>query len=254
MEVSDVLQSLFRWIHVVAGVLWIGHLYFFNFVNGPFAGTMDGETKKKVVPQLMPRALFWFRWAAAYTWVTGVLMLMLVFYHGGALFEDAVGGWGFPAILMLLVTFSGPFIYDLILKHLWAKNTKVAIGVGFILVSGIVCLYHEWAGFGYRGYNIHLGTFLGTIMAYNVWFKIWPFQQKIITAVKNGEAPDAALVAEAGVRSRQNTYFSVPLIWTMLNAHTVWASSTKLYLFAIIIVGAVGVHHLLKKATKVQGF
>jgi len=70
MQTTEILQSVFRWIHVVAGILWIGLLYFFNFVNGPFAATMDGETKKKVVPQLMPRALFWFRWGAAWTWVT----------------------------------------------------------------------------------------------------------------------------------------------------------------------------------------
>ena len=76
------LEALFRWIHIVAGIMWIGHLYFFNFVNGPFQGTMDGETKKKVNPELMPRALFWFRWGAAWTWVSGLLLLMLVFYHG----------------------------------------------------------------------------------------------------------------------------------------------------------------------------
>ena len=87
MEVSLALESLFRWIHIVAGIIWIGLLYFFNFVNGPFAATMDGPTKQKVVPELMPRALFWFRWGAAWTWVTGVLLLLLVFYHGGVTFE-----------------------------------------------------------------------------------------------------------------------------------------------------------------------
>ena len=80
----QVLEALFRWIHVVAGIMWIGHLYFFNFVNVPFQGTMDGETKKKVNPELLPRALFWFRWGAAWTWVSGILLLALVFYHGWA--------------------------------------------------------------------------------------------------------------------------------------------------------------------------
>ena len=67
----DTLNALFRWLHILAGIIWIGMLYFFNWVNGPFAATMDGDTKKKVVPELMPRALFWFRWGAAWTWVTG---------------------------------------------------------------------------------------------------------------------------------------------------------------------------------------
>ena len=64
----DSLSAVFRWIHILAGIIWLGMLYFFNFVNGPFQGTMDGDTKKKVNPELMPRALWWFRWGAAWTW------------------------------------------------------------------------------------------------------------------------------------------------------------------------------------------
>ncbi len=72
MEVMPIIESLFRWIHVVAGVLWIGLLYFFNWVNANVMPKLDGETKKKLVPELMPRALYWFRWGAAFTWVTGL--------------------------------------------------------------------------------------------------------------------------------------------------------------------------------------
>ena len=61
----DLVQSIARWLHIIAGVMWIGLLYFFNFINAHFAATLDGESKKKVVPELMPRALYWFRWGAA---------------------------------------------------------------------------------------------------------------------------------------------------------------------------------------------
>src|SRR3989338_3409851 len=64
-----------RWLHFIFGITWIGLLYFFNFVNGPFAKTMDAGTKKLVVPQLMPRALWWFRWAAMITFITGWLYI-----------------------------------------------------------------------------------------------------------------------------------------------------------------------------------
>src|SRR5215467_8126622 len=84
-KVSEALNLIFRWIHVLAGVMWIGHLWFFNFVNGQVAKTYDAESKKKVVPELMPRALYWFRWGAAYTWITGILLLGLVYYMGGQL-------------------------------------------------------------------------------------------------------------------------------------------------------------------------
>ncbi len=77
MEFSAGLEAIFRWLHIVAGIVWIGHLYFFNFVNAPATAKLDGATKKAVVPELMPRALFWFRWGAAWTWFTGVLLLLL---------------------------------------------------------------------------------------------------------------------------------------------------------------------------------
>src|SRR5881396_2645840 len=102
MQASAVLDAFFRWIHVAAGIIWIGHLYFFNFVNAPFGPTMDPATRQKVVPELMPRALYWFRWGAAWTWVTGVLLLLLVFWHGGLMFGPG-GGSTTLAVLMVLV-------------------------------------------------------------------------------------------------------------------------------------------------------
>ncbi|HKX12187.1 MAG TPA: urate hydroxylase PuuD [bacterium] len=253
MQISDILQSIFRWFHIVAGILWIGLLYYFNFVNGAFAATMDGETKKKVVPQLMPRALYWFRWGAAWTWVTGLLLAMLVFYHGGALFEGAAN-WQVPTFAMIAVTFFGVFIYDIIMKTLGTKNLKAAVVLLFLLLAGTLYLMGYWAGWSYRGYTIHIGAMLGTIMAFNVWFRIWPSQKQIITAVRDGQAPDPKVVALAGLRSRQNTYMSVPLIWTMINAHTTWASTWWWSLLAVIVFGWFGTYHLLKKATKVPGF
>src|SRR6266542_3171449 len=84
-KISELLNLVFRWIHVIAGVMWIGHLWFFNFVNAQVAKTYDADSKKKVVPELMPRALYWFRWGAAYTWITGIFLLGLVYYMGGIL-------------------------------------------------------------------------------------------------------------------------------------------------------------------------
>src|SRR5690349_20838379 len=82
-NIKEWAQIFFRWFHVVAGIMWIGHLYFFNFVNAQLAKTYDADTKKKVVPELMPRALFWFRWGAAVTWITGILLLGMVYYMAG---------------------------------------------------------------------------------------------------------------------------------------------------------------------------
>jgi len=95
----------------------------------------------------------------------------------------------------------------------------------------------------------------GTIMAFNVLFRIWPSQKKIIAAVKGGTAPDAAVVALAGARSRQNTYLSVPLVWAMLNAHTaIPAAGSWLYFMGVILIGWLAVMLIFKKAGKVKGF
>jgi uncharacterized membrane protein len=251
-----ILDPLFRWTHVVAGVLWIGLLYFFNFVNGPFAATMDADAKKKVVPQLMPRALYWFRWGAAWTWATGVLLLLLVFYHGRVIFDDPAAGWGLPQILMILVVFVAPFIYDAIMKGLAKTNLKAAVAVAFVFLALYVWLMKDWAGFSYRGFVIHVGAAFGTIMAWNVWFRIWPAQRKIITAIRDGQAPDPAVVALGGMRSRQNTYMSVPLMFTMINQHHVtWSSpGAWIVLLAMVLLGWWVASMLLRKAPKVTGF
>jgi len=73
----ELLDILFRWFHVFFGIMWIGLLYFFNFVNGPYVATLDAETKKKAVPELMPRALYFFRWAAMITFVLGWLLFFI---------------------------------------------------------------------------------------------------------------------------------------------------------------------------------
>jgi uncharacterized membrane protein len=255
MEVMDILSVLFRWLHIAAGILWIGLLYFFNFVNSGFAPTMDGETKKKVVPELMPRALYFFRWGALYTWITGLLLLLLVFYHGGLMFEEGKGGWGGASILMLVIVFGGFALYEMLAKSPLAKNLTVFGTVAFVLIAVIVYLMIQVAEFSYRAYVIHIGAMFGTIMAANVWMRIWPSQKKIITAIKGGTAPDAAVVALAGARSKHNTYLSVPLIWAMINMHTVVpGANSPVYLLLAVVIGWLLVSMIYTKSAKVKGF
>ena len=257
------LEAIFRWLHVFAGIIWIGHLYFFNWVNGPLQAKLDGPTKKLVVPELMPRALYWFRWGAAWTWITGILLLGLVYYHGKLTFNNPSDPWSAGAGIMILVTFAAVFIYDAIWKSGLANNLRAGVITSFVLLSAIVALYAHFAHFSYRGTLIHTGVLFGSAMAFNVWFRIWPNQQKIIRAVKDGTAPDAALVKLAGLRSRHNTYMSVPLVWTMIGQHTTYFSGGNLgipsnyaylFLLLIIIVGWHLVFQLYKRAGKVQGF
>ncbi len=154
---------------------------------------------------------------------------MLVFYHGGITVRLRTRGWGpLAAAMVIAVTFLAPFVYDALHKSPLGKDPKTFGGIAFVLVAVVAFLMARWAGFSYRSYNIHLAVMFGTIMAWNVWFRIWPAQQKILRAVKDGTAPDAALVALAGARSRHNTYMSVPLVWGMLNSHTTYFAGGNL--------------------------
>ena len=213
----DGLTFLIRWTHIFVGILWIGHLYFFNFVNAQMAAKLDGPTKQKVVPELMPRALFWFRWGAAWTWVTGVLLLLLVFYHGGLTLDTNIE-WNAGAFVMIAVTFLAVFAYDALWNSGLAGKVRNAAIVSFLLLAVVVWMF-DFVGFGFRGLLIHTGAMFGTMMAFNVWFRIWPAQKRIIAAVKAGKAPDAADPALAGLRSKHNTYMSMPLLWAMANEH-----------------------------------
>lgn len=255
MQTTDLLSVVFRWLHIVSGILWIGMLYFFNLAYSQFIATTQGDTRKTIVTGLIPRTLFWFRWGAAYTWITGLLLLLLVYYHGGLMFEfDNLNGWGTGAIVMVAATFLLFALYDVLAKSPLGKNLMVFGAIGFVLICLSVYLMVAWGGFSFRAYNIHLGSMFGTIMAANVWMRIWPGQKKILAAVKEGTVPDQALVAMVGGRSRHNTYLSVPLIWTMINAHTaVPAADSWLYLPGVVLVGWASVALLYKKAGTLKG-
>jgi uncharacterized membrane protein len=210
------LDFVFRWAHVIAGVMWIGHLWFFNFVNAQVAKGYDADSKKKVVPQLMPRALYFFRWGAAYTFISGLLMLGMTIYAGGVMENGPMASGTASAIGLgsLPVAF---LVYDALWKSPLGKNETTAGVVSFLLVAGLA--YGLAMVMPPRAVMIHVGAILGTIMASNVWMRIWPSQRKIIAAIAEGKAPDAAIVGLAGLRSKHNTYMSMPLMFFMVSNH-----------------------------------
>lgn len=259
-EINNTMQAVLRWGHVLAGILWIGHLYFFNFVNAHVAKALDGPTKKNVVPELMPRALYWFRWGAVWTWITGILLGGLIYYHGKVVFEDPNSGnpWLWLAII-LVILIVGFLVYNAIMKMI--KNVVVASTICLVLLLAVY-LFLEFVGkFSGRSLYIHVGVILGTIMMLNVWMVIWPAQRKIIAATAAGTAPDAALVATAGLRSRQNTYMSVPLLFLMVSNHypTMYSAGTNIAglpardwcIIATVLLGFAIARWLFGKSAKV---
>jgi len=195
VDMNDVLQALFRWIHFLAGITWIGMLYFFNLINAHVTAALQPPTRKEVVPQLMPRALWWFRWGAMYTFITGLLMLLWKYF---------ILGSGFTGESGLFTTEAG-----------------------------------QW---------ITMGGLFGTIMWFNVWFIIWPAQQKLITWVKEGQTPpeQPALAKKALYASRTNTFLSVPMLFGMLAGGGHYPSiNFNLLWFIIVLALGVGLAYYM---------
>ena len=245
--VNEWLNVIFRWLHLVVGILWIGHLYFFNFVNSQVAKTYDADSKKKVVPELMPRALYWFRWGAAFTWITGVLLVGLVYYHGGILVSEESGlGVGAGIGISLGSLIISWVVYDLLWKSPLGKNEMVATAVSFVLLA--VVLFGLSRVFTGRAVYIHLGGIFGTLMAANVWMRIWPAQRKIIGGIKGtSPAPDASVPAQATLRSKHNTYMSVPLMFSMISSHAalMYGSDQGLWILLGIVLAGWGLAKFL---------
>ncbi|MFL5422126.1 MAG: urate hydroxylase PuuD, partial [Myxococcales bacterium] len=133
--VYEWLNLIFRWTHLAAGVMWIGHLWFFNFVNSQLAKTYDPDSRKKVLPELMPRALYWFRWGAAYTWVTGILLLWVVYWAGNAMGNDRMSSYGSGGIGLLIVIICFA-IYDVLWKGM--KNETTGMLISLVLFAVVV--------------------------------------------------------------------------------------------------------------------
>jgi uncharacterized membrane protein len=237
------LEALFRWVHVVAGITWIGHLYFFNFVNSQVAKTYDADSKKKVIPELMPRALYWFRWGAAYTWVSGILLAGLVYYGVENLARrdvttnaTAIGHGAAVGISLGLIAVSF-FVYEALWNSFGKKSEKVGVVALCAVFLAVLILLSRV--FGGRALLIQAGMMMGTVMAMNVWMRIWPAQKKIIQGVKGvAPAPDASVAAGAALRSKHNTYLSAGLVFAMVSNHypTIFGWEPA-WLVAAVVVG-----------------
>lgn len=135
MALSDLYSNvdlLLRWLHVLAGIVWIGHLYFFNFVNVPFQGTIGGDVKKVVNPQLLARALWWFRWGAMVTFLAGLLLFTQLYmwipgegFGASQLFLEPDGGLTGRAIWILLGMLFGTIMWFNVWFIIWPAQKKI---------------------------------------------------------------------------------------------------------------------------------
>lgn len=214
-------QFLLRWFHFLAGISWIGMLYFFNLVNVKFQKELDAAVKGKVNLNLMPKALWLFRWGAVWTWLTGFTYYVLIVGTeptGHMPLAYFIIGWsiGFVAVSGLFrVSVAGGPLKD-------GRILAVAIFVVVLFIGYATALMARNAGASSRSISIMIGGGLGTIMFFNVWMVIWPLQKKILAATKATVETGAAAPADqpawarrAFLASRTNTWMSVPMLFFM---------------------------------------
>jgi len=197
----------------------------------------------------MPRTLYWFRWGAMYTWISGLFLLSFSYYMAHNLVpQDSTMPNSTASLICLGILVVAFFVYDVIWKAI--KNEAAAVVISFVLVMAVLFGLSQFL-IG-RAVYIHMGAFFGTIMFLNVWMRIWPAQKKILAAIKGtGPAPDASVAAMAGLRSKHNTYMAVPLVFFMISNHypTIYGEEYAWEIAAVVvIVGWLATKFLYKKS------
>jgi uncharacterized membrane protein len=237
MSFKEWLELGLRWGHVFAGIMWVGATYYFTWLDGRFVELEEkaakGENAEKFVwmvhsggfylvekqkrPQMMPQVLHWFKWEAALTWITGILLFTLAYYRGGLMIstEDSVLSNGQAIGLSLGMIIAGWIVYDLIWK--FCKNELVGILICYLLiVAAAWTACHYLSG---RAAYLQLGAMMGTIMAANVWMRILPPQRRMVAALKEGREPNLREGASAKKRSKHNSFIVIPVVFTMISNH-----------------------------------
>ena len=236
---SEWLNLVFRWVHVFAGIMWVGTTYYFTWLDARLSeeekavantGTAAQlwmvhsggfyVVEKRKVPDLVSRTLHWFRWEAATTWLSGMALLILLFYlGGGALIDPDVCNISVGAAVGIGVgvIVAAEVIYDLMMMSPLGRNEKLFAVIAYGLV--VAFAYGLTRVLSARAAYIHVGAMFGTIMAANVWIHILPAQRRMIAALNEDRKPDERLAAQAKLRSKQNTFMAVPVVFIMISNH-----------------------------------
>lgn len=261
------INLLLRWFHMIVGIGWIGTSFYFMALDysldtserksqGVYGtawevhgGGFYHVEKFTVAPPQLPAHLHWFKWDAYLTWVTGFGLLIVQYYlHARSYLID-------PAVLPLeplqAVAISiasligGWVIYEALCRSPLGRNTTVLALLVFALILAASVLYTRV--FSARGAFLHVGAFVGTIMAFNVFMVIIPNQRKMVAQLLKGEVPDARYGQIGKQRSTHNNYLTLPVLVMMVSPHYPFLSAhpqSWLVVALIIIAGALIRHYI----------
>jgi uncharacterized membrane protein len=263
----ELLDLALRWVHVIAGIMWIGNSLLFNWLDRnlrpPTSGARDAQgdiwlihsggfylvEKTSLAGRPLPVPLHWFKWQAYTTWMSGTALLIVVYYAGGrALLADpsiAEISHGTAIAIAIGSIVTGWLLYDTLWRY-GAPRAPAFVGALSIvgLISIVVTLTSLLSG---RAAFLHVGAILGTIMAANVKAVIMPSQDVLVSAVRDGRVPDAAVANAAKTRSIHNNYLTFPVIVLMISSHfpSLYAHRWSWVILLVLIAIGAAVRHIM---------
>ena len=268
----DWAELLIRWLHVIAGIAWIGSSFYFVHLDLSLkqreglpdrahgdawqvhGGGFYHMVKYLVAPAKMPDELTWFKWEAYATWLSGFALMAVIYYLQAELYlidTHVLGLVPWQAVLVsLLGLLAGWAIYDGLCRSSLGKDDRALLAVGFVFLVGAAYLFTR--SFSARGAFMEIGALIGTIMVANVLMVIIPGQRKVVAALLKGETPDPAFGKRGKQRSLHNNYLTLPVVFVMIGNHYpfVYATMWSWVILALIIVIGVLLRHFYNSRHK----
>lgn len=267
-HLREILDLLFRWAHLIAGIMWVGNSMLWNWLDRNLekapddtdelhqgtiwmvhSGSFYEMRKLQLEPNQMPKTLHWFWIQATTTWVTGFILLILVYWLGGkaAMVDAAVADISYGAAIgiSLGLLVGATIFYDLLWRSPLGKNTPAAAAISFAALTGVIYgLTHVFNG---KAAFLHVGAMLGTLMVTNVWHHILPSQRELVKLTQEGKRQELKLSYRAKQRSIHNNYMTFPVLFTMLSAHfpSTYGTANAWLVLIVLILGGAGVRHFM---------
>jgi len=233
----DWLSLSLKLLHVIAGIAWIGASFYFNWLENKLnrinnrdeiaghlwavhGGGFYYLEKYKKYPQTLPEPLHWFKWEAYFTWISGFLLLSVIYYFNATTYLLASDSSISPSngilasVLGLLLFW---VIYDLLCKSKVVHKSLIFIGIIFVIIS--ISAYFYSTIFNPRAVYMQIGAMIGTVMVANVFFVIIPVQKKLVAACEDSTEVSKELGLMGYTRSRHNNYFTLPVLFMMISGH-----------------------------------
>lgn len=272
----EFLSLLLRWLHVIAGIAWIGSSFYFIWLDNSLERPApDSENARKgvagelwavhgggfynpqkyaVAPAALPERLHWFKWEAYTTWLSGTALLVVVYWMRAQsmMLDPARGTWPvWQAIGIGLGSMVGSWlIYDALCRSPLGRRDGLLGLVVFGLLTLLAWGLHQTLSG--RAAFIHVGTAIGTIMVANVFFVIIPGQKKMVAAMRAGQLPDPIHGQRGKQRSVHNNYFTLPVLFIMISNHypSTYAHPQGWLVLTLIAAAGVSIRHFFNRRHK----